>query len=49
MDGRRVVLRQVIGIKPGAIEALDLQQTLAIDAVKGKARNGFDVVENSKL
>jgi hypothetical protein len=39
----------MIGRKPGGIEALDLQQAVAIDAVKGEARNGFDVVKHPKL
>jgi hypothetical protein len=39
----------MIGRKAGGIEALDLQQAVAIDAVKGEARNRFDVVEHSKL
>ena len=46
MDGRRVVLGQVIGVEAGGVEALDLQQPLAVDAVQAQARHRLDVIED---
>ena len=46
MDGGRVVLGQVIGVKARGIEALDLEQALAVDAIERKSRDRLDVVED---
>ena len=48
MDGRRVVLGQVIGEESRGVEALDLDQPLAIDPVESQPGHGLDVVEHSE-
>jgi hypothetical protein len=48
VDRRRVVLGQVIRVEAGRVEALDLQQPLAIDAVQAQARHRLDVVEDAE-
>ena len=45
VDGGRVVLGQVIGVKARGIETLDLEQALAVDPVERQSRDGLDVVE----
>lgn len=46
VDGGRVVLGQVIGVKARGIEALDLEQALAVDAIERQSRDRLDVVED---
>src|SRR5437870_13584545 len=46
VNGRGVVLRQVVGVKAGGVEALDLDQTLTIDPIEPEARHRLDVIED---
>ena len=48
VDGRRVVLGQVVGVEAGRVEALDLDQPLAIDLVQALPRHRLDVVEHAE-
>jgi hypothetical protein len=41
-----VVLGQVIGVEARGVEALDLQQALAVDPIERQSRDGLDVVED---
>src|SRR5207253_2037828 len=49
VDRRRVMLREVIGIKSRGVEALDLQQALTIDPIEPQSRHRLDVVEDAKF
>jgi hypothetical protein len=46
VDGGRVVLGQVVGVKARSIEALDLEQALAVDPIEAQPRDRLDVVED---
>ena len=46
VDRRRVVLRQVIGMEPGRVESLDLEQALVVDPIEPHTRHRLDVVED---
>jgi hypothetical protein len=42
----RVVLGQMVGVEARGVEALDLEQALAIDPVEPQPRDRLDVVED---
>jgi hypothetical protein len=44
-----MMFRQVVGVKAGCVKARSLEQTLAIEAIEGHIRYGFDVVKHPKL
>jgi hypothetical protein len=46
VDGGRVVLGQMVGVEARGVEALDLDQALAIDPVEPQPRDRLDVVED---
>jgi len=46
VNRRRVVLGQVIGVEAGPVEALDLDQALAINLIESLPRHRLDVVED---
>ena len=46
---RGVVLGQVVGIKPGRIQSLNLHEPQGIDVLKVETWHRFNVVENTKL
>ena len=48
VDGRRVVLGEVIGVEPGAVERFDLQQALAVDLIQPQAGHRLDVIEDAE-
>src|SRR4030095_15849790 len=48
VDGGRVVLGEVIRVEAGRVEALDLREPLAIDAVEAEPGYGLDVVEHAE-
>ena len=48
VDRGRVVLGQVIRVEAGAVEALDLDQPLAVDLIESLSRHRLDVVEHSE-
>jgi hypothetical protein len=49
MDGRGMMFRQVVSVKPSGVEALDLEQALAIETVERHIWYRFDVVKHAKL
>jgi hypothetical protein len=49
MDRRGMVLRQVVGIKSGLIQLLNLDEPVGIDLLEVHAWNRFDVVEDTEL
>ena len=49
VDGRGVVLGQVIGIEARAVQALDLDKALAVDLIEAQPRHRLDVIEDSEL
>jgi len=46
VDRRGVMLGQVVGVEAGRVEALDLEQALAVDAIERQPGDGLDVVED---
>ena len=40
------MLGQMVGVKARGIEALDLEQPLAVDPIEGQPRDRLDVVED---
>ena len=49
MDGRRVVLGEVVGVEARPLQPLDLDQALAVDLVQPEPGHGLDVVEDAEL
>ena len=49
MHCRSVVLSQMIGIKSGLVEALNLLQAVPINLIQRHTGYGFDVIKDSKL
>ena len=45
----RVVLCEVIGVEPGLVQLLKLNQPLLVDLLQAQPRNGFNVVEDAEL
>src|SRR5258705_13609710 len=48
VNGRRVVLGEVVGVDAGRLQALDLDESLAIDLIETKARHRLDVIEDTE-